>query len=215
MDFKFALRSLAKTPSFTLLAVFVMALGIGATTAVFSVVNAVLLKPLSYRNAERIVTIANHWKQTGSIGTTVSAPDFHDWHDQSSGFEAMAHYRSGPTSVIAGKVAEYAEVAQITEEFFRALAIDPIAGRLFNADERKIGGPSAVVISKDYWQSHFGGNTSALGQTVHVYGKPMTIVGVLPANFHFPRKTDLWTPSGEETVSRTAHNYLAVARLKP
>jgi predicted permease len=215
MDFKFALRSLAKTPSFTLLAVFVMALGIGATTAVFSVVNTVLLKPLAFRNPDRIVTLANRWKQNGSIGANVSAPDFHDWHDQSTGFEAMAHYRSGPTSVIAGKVAEYAEVAQITEEFFRVLGIDPIAGRLFNADERKIGGPGAVVISKDYWQSHFGGNTSALGQTVHIYGKPMSIVGVLPAGFHFPRKTDLWTPSGEETVSRSAHNYLAIARLKP
>jgi putative ABC transport system permease protein len=215
MDIKFALRSLLKNPGFTVLAVLVMALGIGANTAVFSVVNTVLLKPLAYRDPDRIVTLANYWKQTGTIGTTVSAPDFHDWHDQSTAFEAMAHYRSGQTSVVMGPVAEYGEVAQVTPEFFRALGMGPMAGRLFNADEQKIGGRGAVLISQSYWQSHFGGNTRALGQSVQIYGKPMSIVGVMPAGFGFPGKTDLWTPSMEETKSRTAHNYRPVARLKP
>ncbi|HYL77853.1 MAG TPA: ABC transporter permease [Bryobacteraceae bacterium] len=215
MDVKFALRSLAKNPSFTVLAVCVMALGIGANTAVFSVVNSVLLKPLAFRDPDRIVTIANLWKKTGSIGTLVSAPDYHDWHDQNTAFDAMAYYQGGQTSVVTGPVAEYGDVALVTPEFFRVLAIQPIAGRLFNTDEQKIGGPGAVLISQSYWQSHFGGNTRALGQTVHIYGKPLTIVGVLPADFHFPGKTDLWSTSGEETTSRSSHNYLPIARLKP
>jgi len=215
MDIRFALRSLAKSPSFTVLAILVMALGIGANTAVFSVVNTVLLKPLDFRNPERIVTIANFWKTTSSVGTTVSAPDFHDWHDQSTGFEAMAHYRSGQTSVVAGTAAEYGEVAQVTPEFFRVLAIEPLAGRLFNEEEQKIGGPGGVLISQSYWQSHYGGNLKALGQVIRIYNREMAIVGVLPAGFHFPGKADLWVPSGEETTSRSSHNYQAIARLKP
>jgi putative ABC transport system permease protein len=215
MDVRFALRSLAKSPSFTVLAVLVMALGIGANTAVFSVVNTVLLKPLAYRNPDRIVTIANFWKKTATTSTTVSAPDFHDWHDQSSAFEAMAHYRVGQTSVVAGPAAEYGEVAQVTPEFFRVLAIEPLAGRLFSAEEQKIGGPGAVVISQSYWQSHYGGNMKALGQVVRILNRPMPIVGILPAGYHFPGKADLWIPSGEETSSRSSHNYQAIARLKP
>src|SRR5689334_14182407 len=110
MDVKFSLRSLAKNPSFTVLAVCVMALGIGANTAVFSVVNSVLLKPLAFRDPDRIVTIANLWKKTGSIGTLVSAPDYHDWHDRNTAFDAMAYYQGGQTSVVMGSVAEYGDV---------------------------------------------------------------------------------------------------------
>src|ERR1700719_199752 len=98
MDLKYAMRSLRKTPGFTVLAVLVMALGIGANTAVFSVVNAVLLRPLAYRDPDRIVTLSNYWKKTGSISANVSGPDFHDWHDQSSAFDAMAYYSGGQDS---------------------------------------------------------------------------------------------------------------------
>src|SRR5450432_2705247 len=117
MDLKYALRSLRKDPGFTLLAVLVMALGIGANTAVFSVVNAVLLKPLAYRDADRIVTLRNFWKQTETVGTQVSSPDFHDWHDRSTAFEAMAYYSGsgaeGSTAVLTGTTAEYASVTSV------------------------------------------------------------------------------------------------------
>jgi putative ABC transport system permease protein len=104
MDLKFALRSLRKSPGFALLAVIVMALGIGANTAVFSVVDAVLLKPLAYENPQRIVTLSSLWKKNGSRGQA-SAPDFHDWHDQSTAFTSMAYYADGDTPVIAGPAA--------------------------------------------------------------------------------------------------------------
>ena len=103
MDLKFALRSLRKNPGFTLLAVVVMALGIGANTAVFSVVNAVLLKPLAYRDPDRIVTLSSLWRKSGEAGP-VSAPDFHDWHDQSTAFDAMAYYDADSTAVMSRRL---------------------------------------------------------------------------------------------------------------
>ena len=115
MDLKFAVRSLFKNPGFTLLAVLVMALGIGANTAVFSVVNAVLLKPLPYSHPDRIVTLSSLWRKSGSHGT-VSAPDFHDWHDQSSAFSAMAYYYNDETAVTTGSSAEYGKAAGVTPE---------------------------------------------------------------------------------------------------
>jgi len=217
MDLRFALRGLRNNPGFTLLAVVVMALGIGANTAVFSVVNAVLLKPLAYRNPDRIVTLSSLWKKSGGIGP-VSAPDFHDWHDQSTAFSAMAYYDDDSTAVMSGGAAEYTHAAEVTPEFFRVFAVEPLAGRLFSPDELKLGGSGAVVISYSYWQNHFGGKPDALGQAVRMLGKSFRIAGVLPPGFHFPNATDIWLPANvifPETTSRSAHNYLAVGRLKP
>ena len=216
MDLKFALRSLLKNPGFTLLAVLVMALGIGANTAVFSVVNAVLLKPLAYSNPDRIVTLSSLWRKSGGHGQ-VSAPDYHDWQRQSSAFAAMAYYQNDETSVTAGSSAEYGQVAMVTPEFFRVFALEPVLGRSFTPEEQKAGGTAVVLISQSFWQSHFGGNARALGQTVKMLDKTFSIVGVLPGGFHFPEKTDIWFPAStfEETESRSAHNYRVVGRLKP
>jgi hypothetical protein len=194
MDLKYALRSLLKNPGFTALAVIVMALGIGANTAVFSVVNAVLLRPLAYKNPERIVTLSPLWKTSGKSGGSSSAPDFHDWHDQSTAFEAMAYYtyfNSGPMPVMAGKTAEYAAVAAVSPEFFHVFGAEHVAGRLFTAEEWKKTG--AVVISYSYWQNHFGGDPGALGQAVRMMNRTYAVVGVMPPGFSFPDKTELWT----------------------
>lgn len=216
MDLKFALRSLLKNPGFTLLAVLVMALGIGANTAVFSVVNTVLLKPLAYFHPDRIVTLSSLWRKSGGHGQ-VSAPDYHDWQRQSSAFAAMAYYQNDETSVTAGSTAEYGRIAMVTPEFFRVFGTEPVLGRTFTTEEQKKGGAAAVVISHSFWQSHFGGNAQALGQTVKMLDNTFSIVGVLPRGFHFPEKTDIWFPASmfDETESRSAHNYRVVGRLKP
>jgi putative ABC transport system permease protein len=214
MDLKYALRSLLKNPGFTVLAVIVMALGIGANTAVFSVVNAVLLRPLAYKNPERIVTLSPLWKSSGKSGGSSSAPDFHDWHDQSTAFEAMAYYTYyGPTAVMAGTAAEYAEVVAISPEFFRVFGAEPAIGRLFTAEEWKK--PGAVVVSHSYWQSHLGGNPGALGQIVRMMNRTFTVVGVMPPGFTFPDTTGLWTVHEDENQHRSAHNYRVVGLLKP
>ena len=215
MDLRFALRSLRKDPGFLLLAVLVMGLGIGANTAVFSVVNAVLLKPLAYRQPERIVTLSSLWKLSGNHGT-VSAPDFHDWHDQSSAFSAMAYYDDDSTAVTVRSVAEYTSVAEVTPEFFDVFAVQPVMGREFSVEERKSG--AGILISYDYWQSHFEGRRDVLGQSVRLFEKDLTIIGVMPGGFSFPNKTVIWVAANSlfpETVSRSAHNYRVVGRLKP
>jgi putative ABC transport system permease protein len=218
MDFKFALRSLRKTPGFTLLAIAVMALGIGANTAVFSVVNTVLLKPLAYSDPDRIVTIRNFWKKAAQASANVSAPDFHDWHDQSSVFENMAYHFGYQTGVQVGSVTDYAQVAGVTPEFFAVFGADPLVGRGFNAEEQKPKGSGAAIVSASYWQRHFGGNANVIGKTLRVDDKTLTIVGTMPAGFDFPQKTEIWFPANTifpENDHRSSHNYRVVGRLKP
>ncbi len=147
----------------------------------------------------------------------MSAPDFHDWHDQSTAFAALAYYQNDETAVTVGSSSEYGLVALASPEFFGAFGVEPVAGRVFTPEEQKKGGPAAALISYSYWQSHFGGNSNALGKTARMLDKTFSIVGVLPAGFHFPQKTDIWIPAStfDETESRSAHNYLVVGRLKP
>jgi putative ABC transport system permease protein len=219
-DIRFGLRMSLKSPGFATLAVLIMALGVGANTAVFSVVNAVLLKPLSYRDPDRVVTLSD-FLTTGEAPTAlskqVSILDFQDWHDQSASFEAMAYYASRESAVMPGSTAEYAQVTVVSPEFFRVFAVEPIIGRVFTAEEMKPGGAGAVLISYAYWQSHFGSDPRALGQTVRAFGT-RPIVGVLPPGFRFPDNTDLWVPQDPGVgppQPRSAQNFLAVARLKP
>ncbi len=215
-DLRYALRSLRRSPGFAALAISIMALGIGANTAVFSVVNTVLLKPLAYREPDRIVTLSNFstmGEAPDTLSRQVSIREFQAWYDQSLAFEAMAFYGVRETAAIRGSTAEYAKVAGVSAEFFRVFSLRPITGRSFTAEEMKPGGSQALLISYAYWQSHFGGDPHALGQTVRVYGL-RTIVGVLPPAFSFPDKTDLWFPAGTPEPL-TARNYLTVARLKP
>src|SRR5882762_3640124 len=214
-DLRYAVRMLRKSPVFASVTVLVMALGIGANTAVFSVVNTVLLRPLPYRDPDRILTLASRWKDGGQ--GPVSAPDFHDWHDQSTAFSAMAYYKPDDTAATSGAAAEYANVASVTAEFFRVVGTEPVVGRLFTAEESKPGSAGAVVVSYQYSQTHFGVSTSALGHTIRIYDKTLSIVGVLPRRFHFPDKTDIWFPANTifpEVDSRGGHNYRAIGRLK-
>jgi putative ABC transport system permease protein len=219
-DIRFAFRMLVKNPGFTVVAMVILALGIGANTAMFSVVRAVLLKPLAYSEPDRIVTLASLWKANSERGP-VSAPDFRDWHDQSTAFEASAHYHGGETSVIAGvtatPAAEYAHVTEITSEFFRVFGVSPAAGREFSSEEVKPGSAGAAIISKTYATRHFGEGADALGKTLQMEGRTLEIVGVMPPGFRFPNNTDVWYPANTifpETSSRGGHNYLVVGRLR-
>jgi len=219
-DLRYAGRAMRRAPGFAALSILIMALGIGANTAVFSVVNAVLLKPLAYRDPDRIVTLSDFL--TNSPGPTalskqVALLDVRDWHDQSSSFDAMAYYTARESPVMPGVTAEYAHAARVSAEFFRVFAIEPVLGRFFTANEMQPGDSGAVLISYAYWQSHFAGDPGALGRTIRIYGRPLQIVGVLPPAFRFPDQTDLWYPAinREPPEPRGGQNYLAIARLKP
>jgi putative ABC transport system permease protein len=222
MDLKFALRSLRKNPGFTALAIIVMALGIGANTAVFSVVNTVLLKPLAYHDPDGIVTLRKIWKKEGTVSNSISGPDYHDFHDQATSFEAMAYYQGtggdGGTAVLIGNSAEYATATGVTSEFFQIFGVRALVGRLFTEDELKPKSGGAAIISNAYWRSHFGGNANAIGRTLRIYDKPLTVIGVLPEGFRFPNNTDIWFPANsifEESKERSSHNYRVIGRLKP
>ncbi len=215
-DLRFAIRMLRKNLGFTSVAVLVMALGIGANAAMFSVVNAVLLRPLSFNNPDRIVTLASLWKKNGGLGP-VSAPDFRDWHDQSTAFDAMAYYENDDTAVTAGPVAEYGHVAMVSREFFRAFRVQPAVGREFSSDETKPGSDGAVMISSAFAVNHYGKPDKALGRKIRMLSRTLDVVGVLPPGFNFPSKTNIWFPANtifRDDEFRSGHNYLVVGRLK-
>ncbi len=219
-DVRFALRMLMKSPGFTIMAILILALGIGANTAMFSVVHAVLLKPLAYSEPDRIVTLATFWKASAHQGQ-VSGPDYHDWHDQSDAFESMASYNHDDTAVTAGAAsgatAEYAHAASTSAEFFNVFGISPAAGREFSEDELKPGAAGAAIVSYTFAARHFGAAGHALGQPLRIAGKNLTIVGVMPLGFRFPDQTDVWIPEDAlemGSASRSAHNYRVVGRLR-
>jgi len=192
-DLRFSGRMLRKSLGFTSVAVLVMALGIGANAAMFSVVNAVLLRPLSFNEPERIATLASLWAK--SEHGPVSAPDFRDWHDQSTAFEAMAYYQDRDTAITAGTLAEYGQVAMVSREFFQVFHVQPAIGREFNADETKPGSGGAAMVSSDFAVSHYRNPNNALGQKIRMFDRTLDVVGVLPPGFHFPNKTDIWFPA--------------------
>jgi predicted permease len=219
-DFRFAARMLMKNPGFTVTAVLILALGIGANTAMFSVVRAVLLRPLAYSQPDQIVRLASLWKKSGHQGQ-VSAPDFHDWHDQSSAFERMAIYANNemPVSVGSGASAsaEFPMATAIASDFFECFGITPALGREFTADEVKVGSAGAAIISYGFAIRNFGEAQAALGKTLGIGGKAIAVVGVMPAGFRFPENTDVWITEsifGEETPMRSAHNYRVIGRMK-
>jgi len=215
-DLRYAVRLLMKQPGFTSVTIAVLALGIGATTAIFSVVDGVLLRPLPYADADRLVSVSNYYRKSAFRGT-ISAPDYHDWHDQAQSFSGLAMYNSNPSSISVDGAADYAVVTRATPEFFDVMGGRPALGRLLSADEHKAGGPMTAVVSYAFWRSHFGGDRSAIGRTLKYRDAVYTVVGVLAPEFNFPPRSAIWTAwwMVPETTSRSAHNYRAVGRLKP
>ena len=219
-DLRYGLRTLRKSLGFAAAAILILGLGIGANTAVFSVVNAVLLKPLPYREPGRIVTLSNVVRTpaaANALAKLISVPDFQDWHDQSTVFDAMAYYGTRRVSVTVGTSAEYARLTRVTREFFRVFEVQPFAGRLFTADEEEVGA-GAVLVSSPYARQHFVEPSRALGQVLRVLDRPWTVVGVLPQAFDFPDGTDIWFPATAvatpSVTQRTANNNRAIGRLK-
>ena len=215
-DLRYAARALGRGPGFAVLAVVIMALGIGANTAVFSVVNAVLLKPLPYPGADRIVTVTQRNVATGEENPLVNLLNFRDWRDQSGSFEAIATYRGGEAPVTPGDTAEFGQHANVDGQFFRVFAVQPIVGRTFSDAETAVGSSQgAALISYAFWQSRYGGDANILQRTIRLGNVPRPIVGVLPPGFHFPRRTDVWSNQTMRETNRTRNIFLAVGRLKP
>src|SRR4029453_16822060 len=149
-DVRYGIRTLLRQPGFAATAILTLALGIGATTAIFSVVNAVVLRPLPFVSPDRIVVVTNTNLKTGARNTTVSGPDFRDWREQSRSFEVLSYYSSGETSVTVNGASDYATTTRVTPGYFRVLGANARIGRLLSAAEEQPGGPLSAVITDKY-----------------------------------------------------------------
>ena len=212
-DIRFAFRVLMRQPVFLAVAVLTLALGIGANTAIFSVVKSVLLEPLAYREPGRIVAVQTLWTKTNRAGN-VSGGDYPDLVAEPSPFAATTRYAGGELPVEAGGLADFAAAYGTDAGFADVFQLKPVAGRMIAPDEFRTKATVAVA-SEGFAVRHFGQAYRAIGQVVHLEENAMTIVGVLPAEFHFPPKAELWFPMMWENANRTAGNYRAVALLKP
>jgi putative ABC transport system permease protein len=214
-DLRYALRSLLKSPGFALITVVTLALGIGANTAIFSVVNAVLLRPLPFRDPDRLIVVRETY--SGGVVGTVSGPNFRDWRDRSRSFESMTASR-GVTLAMVGE-GEPVEVrgAQVSAEFFRVLGVDLLLGRGFAAGEDQ-GEPSVAVIGERIWRDRFAADPEVLSRTIRLSGREYSIVGVAPASLTYPGRRDVWLPLGfgvGRAWARESQSYDVLARLKP
>jgi putative ABC transport system permease protein len=211
-DLRFALRQLLKSPAFALTAILTLALGIGANTAIFTVVQSLLLSPLPYPDADRIVALNTAWTQKNHVIPRVTGPDVVDIRDQAKSLQAISFYEGGELGVQVGDHASFTGVSAVTASFAQVFALVPEAGRWFTDDESK----HAAVVNASFARDNFGSAEAAVGKTIAVEGQALQIVGVAPGSFSFPKHTQIWMsyPAQPESTSRTAFNYQAVAKLR-
>src|SRR5487761_1545883 len=194
-DLAYAARSLRKNPGFTITATITLALGIGATTAIFSVVNNVLLRPLPYRDPGRLAWITERFALSFSPGA-VLGPDFVEWQKRNQVFQQIEGFliSQGPAISLSGAGEPIpVRVTNVTVGFFSMLGLQPIAGRSFTTGEGNPGKENVLLISENLWQAQFGRSPGVLGQTVHLNNFAYTVIGVMPAKVQYPQ-SDLWTP---------------------
>jgi putative ABC transport system permease protein len=210
---------LVKNPFYALVAVIAIALGIGANTAIFSVVNAVLLRPLPFKNPERLVEIRTQNLNRESEASSGGSPaDFWDWQEQSQRFEQMSAVRGGGEALALGEHLEVFPGASVSTNFFETLGVKPLLGRTFLPDEGKLSAPGAVVISYRLWQERFGGDTSVVGKAVKTADGSTTIIGVMKSDFKFPAGAETWTPMARDSgeMKNRANRYFGIiARIGP
>ena len=216
-DFRFALRQLRRSPGFTLTAILMLALGIGASVAIFAFVDAALIKPLPYRDPNRLVDVNE--RAAMFPRSNLSYQDYVDWKKMNKVFSAMEVYTGNGYLLSTPTGTEPVPSARVSDGFFRVLGVKPVLGRDFYAGEDQPGAAETVILSYDTWQSRFGGRKDVIGQTVKLSGIPNTIIGVLPVSFQFaPQgKAEFWATLRTLTSCekrRSCHNLYGVARLK-
>jgi putative ABC transport system permease protein len=214
-DIRYGLRMLGKNPGFTAVAVLTLALGIGAVTSIFTVVYAVLLRPLPYPEPSRLMRV---W-QVDSEGEqgNLSDPNFEDLRDANRSFDTLAEYSSWPVTLT--RVAQPLRVnsAAVSKQFFRAMGLEPAIGRSFSEQESQFGGAPAILVSYSFWKNSLGGDTDFSNRRLTLDGTVFSVIGVMPQGFSYPDQADVWVPRErlERLPSRTALNWKVIGRLKP
>ena len=221
-DVRFAIRSLIKRPGFTAVAALTLALGIGANTTIFSLVHGILLKPLPYPDAERIVEIWNRWDD--SPQARLADPEFLAYREGNRSFEAMAAFGFGAANLTGGGEPERLTAVWTSREIFAVLGAEPVRGRFFSAEEDQPGGEAVTVMSHELWQRRFGGDPDLVGTAIQLDGVSATVIGITPPDVRLPSDhrrgsaTDVWFPLQLNTVdprSWGSHYLLALGRLAP
>ncbi len=218
-DVRYGARMLLKNPGITVIVILALALGIGANTAIFSVVNAVLLRPLPYDQSDRLVFVNERSQVLDEM--SISYPNFIDWRSQNHVFEKIGVYNRNSYNLTGAGEAERIPTAQISADLFSALRVNAALGRVFTNDEDKPGANPVVVLSHGLWQRRFGGQTNILNQSLTLNGKSYTVIGVMPKGYLYPSRVDMWVPVGQVAADpnweqRGNHPGLyGVARLKP
>lgn len=220
-DLKYGLRMLRKSPGFSAIAILVLALGIGANTAIFSVVNAVLLRPLPFADPSRIVHVWHVPPPKSFPGMTtfaVSAANYVDWRQQNHVFENIAIYSGASMNLTGGGKPEYVRAVTVSTDFFNVLGVRPLLGRTFVAGEDQLGHDHEVVLSHSFWQSRFGGDKSIVGRQITLNGQAYNVVGVMGPNFMYPAwEQKMWVPlawTPKEAAVRGEHHSVVIARLR-
>jgi len=219
-DLRFGVRTLIKSPGFALAGVIMLGLGIGVNSAIFTVVNAVVLKPLPFADADRIVRL---WQTPPpSLFNTpvfaVSPANFADWAEQNQVFERVAIFRGGRQTLTGHGEPDAVVVLRASADFLPALGLSPYLGRGFTKDDDRAGGVKTALLSDSFFKSRFGGNASIIGQTITLNREPHTVIGVVPPITTFATRTQVWVPlawTEKDRVIRNNHNYSAIAKLKP
>lgn len=218
-DLRYGARMLLKNPGITFVVILALALGIGANTAIFSVIDAVLLRPLAYEESDRLVFLNETSKVMDEI--SISYPNFTDWRNQNHVFEKIGVYNRSSYNLTGAGEAERIITGQMSADLFAALRVNPAVGRIYTNDEDKPGGSPVVVLSYGLWQRRFGGLSSILNQPITLNGKSYTVIGVMPQTFQFPSRAEMWVPvgqlSGEPSWQQRGNHpgLYGVGRLRP
>src|SRR5438045_1639721 len=222
-DFRYALRQLLRQPGFTILAVVALALGIGANTVLFSAINTLFLRPLSYPQPEQLVRVWGSFPERGLDRANISWPRYSAWRDGQQSFSEFAAQSNTGFTLTGRGEPENLNGVRVTENFFRTLGVQPLLGRVFNPDEDRPGGANVALLSYAFWQKRFGGDQSILGQAITLNGTPFIVIGVLPATFQFPfAQRQVWLPRVFEQeglppdiIQRGTGFLTLLGRLKP
>ena len=217
-DIRYGFRMLLKHKGFTVVAVLALGLGIGANTAIFSLVNGVLLRPLPFPDAERIVYLEGKNPAAGITESNISFPDFTDWSQQTDLFASTAAYWTASANLGAdGAEPERVPRAGVTTGFFNVLGVQPFLGRAFLPEDDKPGTITSAIISHGLWKRRFGSDPAIVGKQVQISSRPITVLGVMPPGFEYPEQTQVWVTSAVNVSeeSRDNRSWSAIARLNP
>ncbi|HKP87401.1 MAG TPA: ABC transporter permease [Blastocatellia bacterium] len=214
-DLRYGMRMLMKNPGFTLVAVITMALGIGANTALFSVVNGVMLKSLPFKEPDRLVFTLETNAKFPSPGVSASTLNYRDWKEQSHSFESMGARQGFVGNLTSNDQPEKIQGEKVTWDYFPTLGVAPIAGSLFTEDQDRPGGPPVILLSKGLFERRFGGDKNIVGQTIPINGQGTTVIGIMPNDYR--PNIEFWVPMGitYQNADRNLHNIQVVGRLAP